>query len=65
MTPPIASRPAIYKGTSPHGRGVYRLRRIASQLRMGLRYLSKSAMAERCEIPVSPNRPSLEMPTDS
>ena len=65
MTPPVATRSAIHTGTSPRGRGVYRLRRIASQLRMGLRYLSKIAMAERREIPVSPNWPSLEMPTDS
>lgn len=64
MTPPIATRSSIYTEAQPRGRGVHRLRRIASQLRMGRRYLSKIAVAKRRDIPLSSRWPALDLPAD-
>ena len=40
------------------GRGFYRFRRLAAQVRMGFRHLSKSAVAERRRISLSANWPT-------
>lgn len=64
MTPPIATQSSVHTKTQPRGHGIYRLRRIASQLRMGLRYLSKVAVAERRDIPLSSDWPALDLPAD-
>ncbi len=65
MTPPITTRSSVHTKTQPRGHGLHRLRRIASQLRMGLRYLSKIAVAERRDIPLSSDWPALNLPADA
>lgn len=59
MVQPILAESATSMDPSPCGRGVYRARRIAMQLRMGLRHLSKLAIAERRWIALSSNWPEI------
>lgn len=54
---PIQTESSIGKDSPPRARGLYRARRIASQLRMGLRHLSKLFVAERRWITLSSNWP--------
>ena len=56
---PISTQSSIGSEPSPPGRGVHRVRRIAAQLRMGFRHLSKIAVADRRRISLSPNWPAL------
>lgn len=61
MEQPIRTESAVGSGPPPSGRGLYRARRIASQLRMGIRHLSKIAVAERRRIALSPDWPVLRL----
>ena len=59
MVQPIPTESSTSWDSPPRGRGVYRARRIAAQLHMGLRHLSKLFVAERRWIPLSSNWPEL------
>ena len=54
---PIPTESSMDKESRPRGRGIYRARRIAAQLRIGLRHLSKLFVAERRLITLSSNWP--------
>ena len=57
MVQPIPTESSMDKESRPRGRGVYRARRIAAQLHMGLRHLSKLFIAKRRWITLSANWP--------
>ena len=57
MTPPISTESSIGTDHRPSSRIVHRARRITGQLRMGLRHLSRIAVAERRWITLSSNWP--------
>ena len=56
---PIPTESSTGRDSPPRGRGVYRARRIAAQLRMGLRHLSKLAVSKRRWITLSSNWPEV------
>ena len=55
---PISTESSIGPDPPPSGHRFHHVRRIAAQVRMGLRHLSKSAVAERRQISLSPNWPT-------
>lgn len=57
MEQPIRTESSIGSGPPPRGHGLYRVRRLSSQLRMGIRHLSKIAVAERRQIALSASWP--------
>ena len=56
---PIPTESSTGRDSPPRGRGVYRASRIAAQLHMGLRHLSKLFVAERRLITLSSNGPEI------
>lgn len=61
MEQPIVTESSASSTLPPSGRGLYRVRRLASQLRMGIRHLSKVAVAQRRRIALSPDWPVLRL----
>ena len=61
MEQPIVTESSVSSIPPPSGRGLYRARRLASQLRMGIRHLSKVAVAQRRRIALSPDWPVLRL----
>ena len=58
LPPPILTDSSTSAHSPPPGRAVHRVRRLAAQLRMGLRHLSKIAVSERRWIDLSANWPA-------
>lgn len=65
MAQPIATESSIGPDLPPPRRGSHLARRIAAQFRLGLRHLSKSAVAERREIALSTNWPAFRPSRDT
>ena len=61
MAQPIATESSIGSYLPPPRRGSHLARRIAAQFRLGLRHLSKSAVAERRQIALSTNWPATRL----
>lgn len=64
MERPIVTDSSVSSIPPPSGRGLYRVRRLASQLRMGIRHLSRIAVAERRRIALSANWPAFPSSRD-
>lgn len=64
LSQPIFTESSMGTEPAPPGRGLHRARRIAAQLRMGLRHLSKIAVAERRQIALSTNWPTFHRSRD-
>ena len=65
IAPPISMESSIGTDSPPPGRGIQRFRRIAAQLRMWFRHLSKIAVSERRWISLSSNWPVFHPSSDT
>ncbi len=61
VTQPIQTKSSTSKDSPQRASGLYRVRRIASQLHMGLRHLSRLFVAERRRITLSSNWPEFRL----